>query len=57
MFTKELFMLEKIYSKVMSAGAANLVCGIISIIVGVSTGVILIVNGARLLSSKKDMEL
>lgn len=50
-------MLEKIYNKVMSAGAANIVCGIISIIVGVSTGVILIVFGSRLLSSKKDMEL
>ncbi|MCD7837519.1 MAG: hypothetical protein LUG65_01230 [Clostridiales bacterium] len=50
-------MLEKIYHKVMSAGVSSIVCGIISIAVGVSTGVILIVSGAKLLASKKDMEI
>lgn len=50
-------MLEKIYNKIVAAGAAGIVCGIISIIVGVSTGVVLIVSGAKLLASKKDMEL
>jgi hypothetical protein len=50
-------MLEKIYNKVVSAGTASLVCGIISIVVGVGAGVVMIVSGARLLSSKKDMEL
>ncbi len=50
-------MLEKIYDKIISASAASLVCGIISIIVGVTTGTVLIVSGARLLASKKDMDI
>lgn len=50
-------MLEKIYHKIVSAGAAGIVCGVITIITGVSVGVIMIVNGGRLLASKKDMEL
>lgn len=48
-------MLEKIYRRVTSASAASIVCGIISILAGVATGVILIVSGARLLASRTDM--
>lgn len=50
-------MFEKIYHKVVSAGAASIVCGVISIVCGIAIGVVLIVNGGRLLSSKRDMEL
>ncbi len=50
-------MLEKIYNKVMSAGVSSIVCGIITIAVGVSTGVVMIVSGAKLLAAKKDMNL
>lgn len=45
-------MNEKIYKTLGSVGAANLVVGIIVLATGISTGVLLIVNGARLLKSK-----
>lgn len=45
---------EKLFKKLKSTGACSLVCGIIAIVVGVSTGVLLIVNGARLLSHKSN---
>ena len=45
---------EKLFKKMKSVGAANLVCGIIAIVAGVATGIVLIVNGARLLAHKSD---
>lgn len=45
---------EKLFKKMKSVGAANLVCGIIAIVAGVATGIVLIVNGARLLAHKLD---
>lgn len=48
--------MEKIYGKVVAAGALSLICGIVSIVVGLSTGVLLIISGGRLLSARKDME-
>ncbi|MDD6401670.1 MAG: hypothetical protein PUG10_08715 [Lachnospiraceae bacterium] len=47
--------MEKIYSKLNSVGISNLVMGIVTIAVGVGAGVLMIVNGARLLKSKKDI--
>ena len=44
--------MEKIYHKINQAGTASLVCGVIAVVVGVATGVVLIVNGARLLATK-----
>lgn len=43
---------EKIYKTLGSVGAANLAVGIIVLVTGISAGVLLIVNGARLLKSK-----
>ena len=43
---------EKLYKKIKSIGAGNIVFGIISVVCGVTTGVLLIVNGARLLAHK-----
>ena len=45
---------EKLFKKMKSVGAANLVFGIIAIVAGVATGIVLIVNGARLLAHKSD---
>ncbi len=45
---------EKLYKKIKSIGAGNIVFGIISVVCGVTTGVLLIVNGARLLAHKSD---
>ncbi len=45
---------EKLYKKLKSVGAWNLVCGILSIVVGLTTGILLIVSGGRLLSHKSE---
>lgn len=50
-------MLEKFYHKINAAGAAGIACGVISIITGITIGIIMIVSGGKLLASKKDMEL
>lgn len=47
-------MNEKIYKTVSSAGAGSLVVGIITLVTGLAAGVLMIVNGARLL--KKEMK-
>jgi hypothetical protein len=48
-------MTEKVYKTMKSVGALNLVMGIIMIIAGVATGVMVIVNGAKLLAGKSDL--
>lgn len=45
-------MEEKIYKTMGSTGAANLVIGICIIAGGITTGILLIINGARLLKNK-----
>lgn len=45
---------EKLYKKVKGAGALDLVFGIIMLVVGITTGVMLIVNGSRLLAHKSE---
>jgi len=45
-------MEEKIYKTMNGAGAWNIVLGIVAIVVGVSTGVLLIISGAKLLAGK-----
>lgn len=45
-------MEEKVYKIMKGVGGANIAIGVIALVVGVSTGVLLIVNGARLLAGK-----
>ena len=45
-------MEEKIYKTMESAGAGNIVIGICILVTGIVSGVLLIVNGARLLKHK-----
>lgn len=47
-------MEEKLYRKLKSVGITNLVFGIIIIAFGIGTGVVMIVNGARLLAHKSE---
>lgn len=47
--------MEKMYNRLTSVGVSNLVMGIITIVMGIGIGVVMIVNGARLLASKKDI--
>lgn len=48
---------EKIYKTLGSTGAANLAIGICILVTGITFGILLIVNGARLLKSKKGILL
>lgn len=47
--------MEKLYHKLNTIGISNLVMGFVTIIVGVGAGVTMIVNGARLITGKKDI--
>ena len=48
-------MNEKLYKTVSGAGAGNLARGIITLVTGIVTGILMIVNGARLLKGKSDI--
>lgn len=48
-------MEEKIYKTMGSTGTTNLVIGICVLVVGIASGVLLIINGARLLSKKNKL--
>lgn len=43
---------EKIYKVMRGTGSLNIVAGVISIVVGVSLGILMIISGARLLANK-----
>lgn len=43
---------EKIYKLMSGTGGWNIALGIVSLLVGVATGVLLIVSGAKLLAGK-----
>lgn len=47
--------MEKLYGKMTTIGVSNLVMGIITMGIGIATGIVMIVNGARLLHSKRDI--
>ena len=48
-------MVEKVYKTMKSVGASNIVMGILLIIIGIATGVVLIARGAKLLHDKADL--
>ncbi len=48
-------MEERVYKTLGGSGAVNIAFGIISIIVGVATGVLLIITGAKLLAARKNI--
>jgi hypothetical protein len=50
-----IFMGEKIYQTMKSAGIVSLVMGILVIVAGVAAGVTIIVNGAKLLKHKSGL--
>ena len=47
-------MEEKLYKKLKSVGASNLVFGIIIILFGIGAGVVMLIYGARLLAHKSE---
>lgn len=48
-------MNEKSYKTINSTGTISLIMGILSIVIGVTAGVLLIINGARLLKLKGEV--
>ena len=46
---------ERLYKKVKSVGVSNLVFGILILLFGIGSGIMMIVNGARLLAHKSDI--
>ena len=48
-------MNEKIYNTMASSGAGSLALGIVVLVTGLVTGILMIVNGARLLKRKSEM--
>lgn len=46
---------EKAYHTMRSAGGGNIAIGVTVMIVGIISGIMLIINGARLLIRKKDI--
>ena len=54
-FRKGVYMEEKVYKTMKATGISNLIIGILLIVFGVTSGVAVIVNGAKLLRGKKDL--
>ena len=48
-------MVEKAYKAMNAAGAASITIGVIMAVVGLATGIIAIVSGARLIKDKKGL--
>ena len=48
-------MMEKIYNTMKSVGVWNLVLGILMIVMGAVAGILLILNGAKLLKKKSEL--
>lgn len=46
---------EKTYKIMANVGAGDLVLGIIVLVTGITAGVLMIINGARLLKGKSDL--
>lgn len=50
-------MNEKLYKTIGSAGASSLTIGILILVTGIATGILLVINGARLLKNRKKILL
>ncbi len=50
-------MNEKVYKTIGFSGATNLAIGICILVTGVTSGILLILNGAKLLKSRKKILL
>ncbi|HJB28101.1 MAG TPA: hypothetical protein IAA06_04820 [Candidatus Blautia faecavium] len=50
-------MNEKIYKTMSKSGACNLALGIIVLVTGIVAGILMIVNGAKLIKRKTDILL
>lgn len=47
--------MEKVYKTMKKTGVGNLILGIIILLTGITTGILMIISGARLLHEKKNL--
>ena len=47
--------MERVYKTMKRAGVCNLILGIVILITGITTGVLMIINGSRLIYQKKNI--
>lgn len=50
-------MSEKIYKSMSQTGGGNIALGVIVLVIGIASGALLIVSGARLLKRRYDMTI
>lgn len=50
-------MNERIYKSMSRAGACNLVLGIVIMVTGIGSGILLIINGAKLLKRRNEITI
>ena len=48
-------MEEKVYKTMNGAGALNIVLGVIAVVVGVTSGILLMISGSKLISRKSNI--
>ena len=48
-------MNEKVFKSVSGASVMNIVLGVVVLVTGITSGVLLLVNGAKLMKSKNDL--
>ncbi len=48
-------MEEKLYRTMRGTGAANIVIGVLTLVVGITSGILLLISGAKLLSRKSNI--
>lgn len=47
--------MEKIYKSMKNVGAGSIAVGVLVMVVGISVGIVSIINGAKLLKAKSDI--
>ncbi len=47
--------MERVYKTMKRAGVCNLILGIVILITGITTGVLMLINGSRLIYQKKNI--
>ena len=47
--------MERVYKTMKRAGVCNLILGIVVLVTGITTGVLMIINGSRLIYQKKNI--
>ena len=48
-------MEEKIYKTMRGTGATNIIIGVVALVFGIATGILMIISGAKLLARKSNL--